>query len=963
MTSLVGRVAGDAVKYSFSSLAGARSALPEWEEEVDHSGGLLISDPETGEALTILTQDQVTQICGLFESPECLAVVQFLLIAKFGCRQQDSFKDIAADFAEAFEDLAEIYCSENNYNWAGLSKPLWGLLQVYVDSLFPDSELAALVSADEIQRISSYLGATQKIAGRTKPANVAFRDLVDITGDSHRFEAARNCLYDIRAKSADYYAEVNLAHALSNSQESTRFERDILYVSRNLKKFNTSEYKTDEFLSSPRLRPRCVIIGNPGVGKSTMVQHIVHKLSSNDSDTGHDFAPLVIQCREFANPDSSTFILDSLSKSLRDNMQIEIETSVISDVLTMGRGFVVFDGIDEIIDLGRRQRFVRAIEAFASRYPLAPILVTARRVGYGRAPLSAIEFELYELDDFSEDQVEGYTDNWFRATGRGEEEREAFLRESESIPDVRVNPLMLSLLCALYRARGYIPRNRRAVYQACADLMFQRWDSMRQIEQPMDHRHYGTRLMQELALFFYRSQSAQGGIEERQLRRIISTFFTDTASVEAFEASRRAENFLDFCADRAWLLTSKGTNELGERIFGFTHRTFMEYFAAEAIVRRARSLDEIIEEVSKAHDKDSSSVLADVIVQCADEKYDRGAEEIINGLLERTRSLGKVQASKYVSLSLRILNSAPVPKQTTDAVFTGLFEYWSRADLHATESSAIDLFDLYRDPRNRLNSFLQWELALSRAENAVAVLRRWSRIFMAGQTMRFDKAWEIQMREIAASLYEQGEKVDSASNAYMATVEIYDLTRLDTRKAPGWLLCVDTFGRDPDSWVPGPLINSLVEIASDNQQDSRIIDWMDPEALGLWRVNFPEQFSSALSKAAHSVPVLNLSEPSSNWQQDHIKPLLLWVCCSLYEITFPSLHPFHDVTQGVLGIDWFRRVTATRTARLLGYSEEMEYAKPFSRKEISSQVAELGLPSWFAKWCYGRLSFVPYEVR
>ncbi|WP_327129202.1 NACHT domain-containing protein [Streptomyces sp. NBC_01727] len=953
---MVGRVAGEAVKKSFSSLTSSDNAFPEWEEEVDHSGGLLVNDAETGEPLAILTQDQASQVSELFETPECLALVQFLLIAKIGCRQPDAFEEIAEGFYDAFLDLAEIYCSERNFNWAGLASPLWGLLLQYLESVFPNDQLTAFVSADEIQRMSSYLGTVQKISGRSQPANVAFRDLVDIAGDSSRFETARNTLYDIRHKSTDYYAEVNLAHALSHSQESFRFERETLYVTRSLRRYNTSDGETDEFLSVPRTRPRCVVIGNPGVGKSTMVQHVVHKLSSNDSASGHDFAPLVIQCKEFASPDSGTYILESLTKSLRDNLQLDIENQAIGDLLTLGRGFVVFDGIDEIIDISRRQRFVKAVEAFASRYPLSPILVTARRVGYQKAPLNSSEFSLYELDDFSDEQVEEYTEKWFRVTGRSDEEREAFLRESESIPDVCVNPLMLSLLCTLYRARGYIPRNRRAVYQACADLMFQRWDSMRQIEQPMDHRHYGTRLMQELALFFYRSQSAQGGVEERQLRRIITTFFSDTASVETFEASRRAEHFLDFCADRAWLLTSQGTTDRGERVFGFTHRTFMEYFSAEAIVRRARSLDEIVDEVAVAYDKDSSSVLADVIVQCADEKYDRGAEEIINGLLERTRSLGKAQASKYISLSLRILNSAPVPKTTTDAVFAGLFEYWDRSNMNATEASANALFDLYRDPRNRLHSLLQWKIALSEPADAIAVLERWSRFYMSGETMRFDQAWDPQMRDIATSLYEQNEDVDSVSRAYMMTIGIYGLDRLSVKNPPNWLLFVNKFGPTPDSSIPGPLVNDLIAVARGGVSSSPLIDWVDSEALKAWRVQWPEHYAAALTKASNHFPSLS----SGDWQA--VSPagsLLLWLCCSLYEVSFPSSHPFHDVAHGAFEPGWFKRATEARTSRVLGRAEGRDPGGPFPRTDVIEQAGGAEFPSWFQTWCKGRLSFVP----
>ncbi|MFG2386878.1 hypothetical protein [Streptomyces avermitilis] len=89
---------------------------------------------------------------------------------------------------------------------------------------------------------------------------------------------------------------------------------------------------------------------------------------------------------------------------------------------------------------------------------------------------------------------------------------------------------------------------------------------MRHIEQPMGHRQYGTRLMQEIALFFHKSQAAQAGVQEGQLRKLIATFFTATASVDEADARTRDQDFLDFCADRAWLLSYQGTDAVDHRL-------------------------------------------------------------------------------------------------------------------------------------------------------------------------------------------------------------------------------------------------------------------------------------------------------------------------------------------------------------------------------------------------------------
>ena len=48
----------------------------------------------------------------------------------------------------------------------------------------------------------------------------------------------------------------------------------------------------------------------------------------------------------------------------------------------------------------------------------------------------------------------------------------AFISESASVADLRSNPLMLALLCILYRGAGSLPRNRTEVYEQCASMLY-----------------------------------------------------------------------------------------------------------------------------------------------------------------------------------------------------------------------------------------------------------------------------------------------------------------------------------------------------------------------------------------------------------------------------------------------------------------------------------------------------------
>ncbi|WP_336318809.1 NACHT domain-containing protein [Streptomyces lavendofoliae] len=916
--------------------------LPEWMEEADERGGLLLKDG-AGEAIALLTQDQVAQVSQFLEQPETVALSQFLFIARLGVRSRRELSELAQEYEETFTAHAEEFCEEHGYNWAGLASALWELVMAYMDSVFPRNDsITATLSATELEKVTAYIGAAPQVSGGDDPPNAAFRDIVDILGSSSRVKRAREALADIRAASERRYAELSLAHTFSHVSETSRFDHEVLYVQRNLRRRGSDEFRDDSFLVSPLSRPRCVVLGNPGVGKSTMTQNLVHQLSRPGS--GIAYAPLVVSCKDVPGADGTVHIVSAITRSLRENLQLDVQEEDIRDLATLGRSFVIFDGIDEIVDVGRRLAFVRTIEAFANRFPLIPILITARRVGYSKAPFDTRYFDIYELDDFSMEQVGQYTEKWFKSTGRPEQDRLAFLRETENVPDIRTNPLMLSLLCALYRARGYIPRNRRTVYEACADLLFQRWDAMRHIEQPMDHRQYGTRLMQELALFFYKSQAAQAGVQEGQLKKLIATFFTDTASVNEVDARSRAQDFLDFCADRAWLLSYQGTDSVDHRLFGFTHRTFMEYFAAEALVRRARNLEEVVEEMVLAYDRDASSVLVDVIFQCADDKYDGGARDIVSILMTRSKNSSRQASAKYLSLCLRVMNAAPLPPQATDAIFDVLLNAWNTNNLETGHDTALAVFELSRDPRNRF-------IAKVRANSLHAgqTLARWARFYWRGEVLMFDPQWDQQLYELAQEAEIPGWQ-DPPLMAYLLRNELIEADQLPTPWE--WGLGFQAFGET----VPGPVVLDMEEVFGEVGEQGgagRITAAFGAST----RAELPRVDGSFLRAAfarMGEVPPPALARLLRATQNRDIRDALLWTSCALFEVTVPRYHPFH----GHVGfaLDRFERGVATRTKGPRG--TVISGIEPYSLDELRTLHESGAVPGWFTDWCTGQRSLL-----
>lgn len=210
---------------------------------------------------------------------------------------------------------------------------------------------------------------------------------------------------------------------------------------------------------------RHVILGSPGAGTSTLLAKTAHDLGRGDGLT-----PFLVVLRDFAAAflQGERALIDYLEAVCREPCNLEPPAGAVEYLLRNGRAAVLLDGLDELVDQSLRTRVVRLVEGFAYLYPLTPIVITARAVGYEAAPLDAGLFRTLTLEDFDDDQVGEYARRWFtldEATDARDRATlaENFLQESaRAAEELRKSPLLLALLCGLPSAlvaarRGGLP--------------------------------------------------------------------------------------------------------------------------------------------------------------------------------------------------------------------------------------------------------------------------------------------------------------------------------------------------------------------------------------------------------------------------------------------------------------------------------------------------------------------------
>jgi hypothetical protein len=241
------------------------------------------------------------------------------------------------------------------------------------------------------------------------------------------------------------------------------------------------------------------------------------------------------------------------------------------------------------------------VVALTRKYERAPVLITSRVIGYREAPLPGDLFTALTIPDFGIAQVRDYSKRWFRIAGYGSPaERRgasgAFVRASESAADLRSNPLLLGLMCALFRGERTLPQRRAELYQQCARLYFDRWDRRRGITPVTGLSAYVLPAMQHLAHWMYSDPALSQGVTTSELEAEAARFFAAEAYSDAHLAQEASERLVDFCTGRGWLLEDAGST-IQEHLYRFHHQTFLEYFTAEYLVGRYETADSLAQAV------------------------------------------------------------------------------------------------------------------------------------------------------------------------------------------------------------------------------------------------------------------------------------------------------------------------------------------------------------------------------
>lgn len=405
-----------------------------------------------------------------------------------------------------------------------------------------------------------------------------------------------------------------------------------LYVRRGILDAATDEALGEGLLAVLTTARRVVALGDPGGGKSTEVRNLLLELSRSVSDGNIDAVPFLIKLRHYGRRISdpvgqSTNIFDFMCETIHSDYSTDLDTSVIRYLFHTGRAVVCFDGLDEVLDLEDRSEVATRIQAMAANFPHVNCIVTSRKVGYESAPMGE-SFTRVSLPRLTKSELHEYCDKFFTVMPPSEVEVSPadFLHQTKSVDEIRRNPLMLGVLCSLYLAGRRVPRNRLELYKDCSEMLFSAWDSRRRLYVDVDDEINTEAAVNELALEVFRT--GEEDFSEPWVRSFLIEYYISATRKSRRLAERFADAALDVWQGRRWMIVDAGERG-GEDYFRFSHRTFLEYYAARQMVFECETSTKVFSALEPYLETRSATVFCSLAAEISAAQYRGAANELI----------------------------------------------------------------------------------------------------------------------------------------------------------------------------------------------------------------------------------------------------------------------------------------------------------------------------------------------
>jgi formylglycine-generating enzyme required for sulfatase activity/energy-coupling factor transporter ATP-binding protein EcfA2 len=380
--------------------------------------------------------------------------------------------------------------------------------------------------------------------------------------------------------------------------------------------------------------PRLVLVGEPGGGKSTFVNHLAFCLANAELDRkgrwlerlpdwpadATDLLPLPVALRNLAAwlrkasdpPRKTGLLLAYLQFWLQENGLADC-FDMLCDGLPDGTAILLLDGLDEVpVQPEVLGRIKEMINDLPTAYPAARVVVTCRVLSYQdkRWHLPDAQWPaVAELAPLDEPKIDAFITAWYRQlasmrerSSQDAETSAAKLSRAVRREDLRRlarNPLLLTTMAVVHTRKNELPDARVLLYRDVVDLLLSRWEAVK--------------LKGEAGETTWRRLLTEAGLQDIDVQQALWRLAYDVHAQLPADADREATADVTMAAlekalgdlhpqhsqdwaDQVVAVMNERAGLLVEVVPGqtyrFPHRTFQEYLAACHLSRQRDFVDQ-----------------------------------------------------------------------------------------------------------------------------------------------------------------------------------------------------------------------------------------------------------------------------------------------------------------------------------------------------------------------------------
>ena len=402
--------------------------------------------------------------------------------------------------------------------------------------------------------------------------------------------------------------------------------------------FNDAEPLVDTLAKNTPL----VLLGDPGIGKSTLLNYITWLLSRPATNPLIERLgwrlPLPMVLRELPIRGVKDFdgLLEAfLSREMSAPLGDDEGRRYLNRTLAEGNAFLLLDGIDEIGDRRTREDLREAVFDGVARFPDCRWLLSSRIVGYDEVPFdsqpirpngepsrfardSKVREEVAQphrrarhpsmrgprdgrvamryVAPFDDSRIAAFARNWYRqrdaASQRAAANADHLIRAvhaDDSILRLARVPNLLTMMALIHRIEATLPHGRALLYERIAEAYLESIDKFRGIDSSPHDLPRKKIWLARVGLEMQRRRTSGDHTDRSEIlvdyEMVLDWLNEEMGRGDTLTEAPSARGFLEIVGRRSGLFLPRG-----EGRYAFMHLSFQEYFAAVALAREVTRL-------------------------------------------------------------------------------------------------------------------------------------------------------------------------------------------------------------------------------------------------------------------------------------------------------------------------------------------------------------------------------------